>query len=100
MRKSDPAKKENRTGVIVVLVILLFLGGTLFVRYRHLKNQYDDNTLTIGRLEKEYAAQEARAEQLQQQEAYQQTDAYVEETARKLLNMIQPGDTTIKPTEE
>jgi cell division protein FtsB len=45
-------------------------------------------------------AEESRTTQLQQQEAYQQTDAFIEETARRLLNLVMPGDTTIKPNEQ
>jgi len=99
MKKAARTRRETFKGIVVILAILLVLGGTLFVRYQHLKSQYRANAETIDLLEEKKAEEEARTERLAQQEAYQQTDAYVEETARKLLNLVKPGDTAIKPSE-
>lgn len=93
-------KNENRKGMFVVVGVLLVLCATLFVRYRYLKEQYQNNAETIAILEENRNEEQARAQRLQQQEAYQQTDAFVEETARRLLNLVKPGDTTIKPNAE
>lgn len=100
MSRTDTVKKDTVRGIVVILVILLVLCATLFVRYNHLKKQYQANSETIEVLEGRMAQEELRTGQLEQQEAYQQTDAYVEETARKLLNLVMPGDTTIKPNEQ
>ncbi|MDD6331433.1 MAG: septum formation initiator family protein [Clostridium sp.] len=100
MSRRSTTKKENRKGIVVICVVLLVLCTSLFVRYRTLKGQYDTNAETISRLETQKKEEEDRTKQLQQQELYQQTDSFVEETARKLLNLIKPGDTTIKPNEE
>ncbi len=100
MSRVNTTKKDTVRGIVVILVILLVLCAALFVRYRYLRTQYQANAETITALEEKKAEEEARTVQLQQQEAYQQTDAFVEETARKLLNLVMPGDTTIKPSEE
>lgn len=100
MSRRNTTKSENRRGMIVICVVLMVLCTALFVRYRYLKEQYQTNEEIIARLETEKKDEEQRTERLQQQEAYQQTDAFVEETARELLNLIKPGDTTIKPSEE
>ena len=100
MNRAGAVKGNTIRGMIVILVILAVLCGTLFVRYQHLKQQQQVNAETIANLESKKAKEEARTEQLKQQEAYQQTDAYIEETARRLLNLVKPGDTTIKPNAE
>lgn len=99
MGKRATTKSESRKGMLIVSLILLVLCTALLVRYYTLKRQYQENMETIALLEEDKAAEDERTQQLQQQEAYQQTDAFVEETARKLLNLIKPGDTTIKPRE-
>lgn len=99
MSKRVTTKSENRKGMIVISLVLLVLCTTLFVRYFSLRKQYQLNAETIALLEEDKAEEEERTQRLQQQEAYQQTDAFIEETARKLLNLIKPGDTTIKPME-
>lgn len=93
-------KRENRKGMLVVVVVLMVLCATLFIRYRYLKEQYRYNAETIAVLEERRNEEQVRTQRLQQQEAYQQTDAFVEETARRLLNLVKPGDTTIKPNAE
>jgi cell division protein FtsB len=100
MTRRNTGKKETMKGVVVILVILVVLCATLFVRYRTLRKQYQANAETIAVLEDKMEAEESRTTQLQQQEAYQQTDAFIEETARRLLNLVMPGDTTIKPNEQ
>lgn len=100
MSRVNTTKKDTFRGIVVIFVILLVLCVALFVRYEHLRTQYQANAETIEVLEEKKAQEETRTEQLQQQEAYQQTDAFVEETARKLLNLVMPGDTTIKPNEQ
>ncbi len=100
MSRVNTTKKDTFRGIVVIFVILLVLCVALFVRYEHLRTQYQANAETIEVLEEKKAQEKTRTEQLQQQEAYQQTDAFVEETARKLLNLVMPGDTTIKPNEQ
>lgn len=100
MSRRNTTKSENRKSMIVISVVLLVLCATLFVRYRYLERQYQINAETIASLESDKKSEEARTERLQQQEVYQQTDSFVEETARRLLNLIRPGDTTIKPSKE
>ncbi len=99
MSRRNTTRKENIKGVVVICVVLLVLCATLFVRYISLRDQYRTNAETIAVLEEEKKAEEERTTHLQQQELYQQTDEFIEETARKLLNLIRPGDTTIKPEE-
>lgn len=86
--------------MVIICIVLLVLCATLFVRYRYLEKQYQTNAETIAALEDNKKAEEERTTHLQQQELYQQTDSFIEETARRLLNLIRPGDTTIKPSEE
>lgn len=100
MGRRNTTKRENRRGMIIVSIVLLVLCATLFTRYRYLEKQYQINAETIATLEDDKKMEEERTERLQQQELYQQTDSFIEETARRLLNLIRPGDTTIKPNVE
>lgn len=100
MSRRNTIKSENRKGMLVVIVVLMVLCTALVLRYRNLKIQYRNNADTIAVLEERRNEEQERTQRLQQQEAYQQTDAFVEETARRLLNLVKPGDTTIKPNAE
>ena len=100
MARANTVRKNTVRGIVVIFGILLVFAGTMFMRYRYLEQQYRANAEIIASLEHKKAEEEERTEKLRQQEAYQQTDAYVEETARKLLNLVKPGDTTIKPNEQ
>lgn len=100
MGRRNTTKSENRKGMIVISIVLLVLCATLFARYQYLEKQYQINAETIAVLEEDKKAEEERTERLKQQELYQQTDSFIEETARRLLNLIRPGDTTIRPSAE
>lgn len=100
MSRRNTTKRENRRGMVIICIVLLVLCATLFVRYRYLEKQYQTNAETIAALEDNKKEEEERTTHLQQQELYQQTDSFIEETARRLLNLIRPGDTTIKPNAE
>lgn len=100
MGRRNTTKRENRRGMIIISIVLLVLCATLSARYHYLEKQYQLNAETIATLEDNKKMEEERTERLQQQELYQQTDSFIEETARRLLNLIRPGDTTIKPNVE
>ena len=102
VRKSrkNTVKHNYRKGVFVISIVLLILCAALFVKYHSLSKQAQANEEEIALLEDKKQDEENRTQQLQKQEAYQQTDDFVEETARKLLNLVKPGDTTIKPNEK
>ena len=100
MSRKNTVKHNYRKGVFVISIVLLILCAALFVKYHSLRNQAQPNEKQIAILEVKKQDEENRTQQLQKQEAYQQTDDFVEETARKLLNLVKPGDTTIKPNEK
>ncbi len=100
MSRRNTTKRENRRGMVIICIVLLVLCAALFARYRYLEKQYQINAETIAALEDNKKTEEERTTRLQQQELYQQTDSFIEETARRLLNLIRPGDTTIKPNAE
>ena len=99
MSRKNTVKHNYRKGVFVISIVLLILCAALFVKYHSLSKQAQANEEEIALLE-DKQDEENRTQQLQKQEAYQQTDDFVEETARKLLNLVKPGDTTIKPNEK
>lgn len=100
MAKREAIKQQSLIGAVVICSVLLVLCIAVFARYQHLKKQTQANAEIIEELEAKKAKEERRTMELQQQEAYQQTDAYVEEQARSLLNLIKPGDTAIKPQKD
>ena len=100
MSRKNTVKHNYRKGVFVISIVLLILCAALFVKYHSLSQQAQAYEEEIALLEDKKQDEENRTQQLQKQEAYQQTDDFVEETARKLLNLVKPGDTTIKPNEK
>ena len=96
MSRKNTVKHNYRKGVFVISIVLLILCAALFVKYHSLSKQAQANEEEIALLEDKKQDEENRTQQLQKQEA----DDFVEETARKLLNLVKPGDTTIKPNEK
>ncbi len=76
-----------------MFVLMLYRTSTL-------KSQAAENDEKIAVLTEKIAVEEQRAEDLQQEEQYMQTKAYVEDVAHDKLGLVYPDEIFIKVSEE
>ena len=95
-RKSG--SKKNGLKIIAVAVLVLF--GV--ITYSGIELQAEKRALEKRKSELEAALQteQERSEELEDQRAYMQTVRYIEEIARKVLGLVYPDETILRPEEE
>lgn len=100
MKKNTRKKKGNRKNglkIIAVAVLVLFAvitySGTLLQEEKRSLEIREKELLTQLQTEQE------RSEELEEQRAYMQTVRYIEEIARKVLGLVYPDETILRPTD-
>ena len=51
-------------------------------------------------LEEKYQTEQERSEELEDKQAYMQTVRYIEEVARKVLGLVYPDETILRPEKD
>ncbi len=95
MRKGR-RKKRARTGKICISCMVLILAGILSFQIVRLHNRDEEYQEQQEQLAAELAEEEQRAEDLQRQQEYVGSDAYVEDVARAKLGMVYPDEILFK----
>ena len=90
-RRRNPAfrrKKQDKIAMILITIVVIVL--TIVVGYRvyNLKVQLNENKEKIESLNKEYAEEEKRREEIAEYQEYTQTDEFVEDVAREKLGLV------------
>ena len=90
-RRRNPAfrrKKQDKIAMILITIVVIVL--TIVVGYRvyNLKVQLNENKEKIESLNKEYAEEEKRKEEIAEYQKYTQTDEFVEDVAREKLGLV------------
>ena len=90
-RRRNPAfrrKKQNRMSMILITIVVIVL--TIIVGYRvyNMKIELNENKEKIESLNKEYAEEEKRKEEIAEYQKYTQTDEFVEDVAREKLGLV------------
>ena len=93
-KKRTVRHRLSMFAIILVVIILLACLSVKTVKLRERVSEYDDQ---VARLEEEIAEEEARSEELDEQEIYIQTKQYVEEVARDRLGLVYPGEVLLVP---
>jgi len=101
MRKNTRKTKGNRKNglkIIAVAVLVLFA----VITYSGTLLQEEKRSLEIRKkeLETQLQTEQERSEELEEQRAYMQTVRYIEEIARKILGLVYPDETILRPSEE
>lgn len=91
-------KRKNGLKIIAAAVLVLFVVITcssieLQAKKSALEKQKSE-------LEAELQTEQERSEELEDQRAYMQTVRYIEEVARKVLGLVYPDETILRPEEE
>ena len=91
-------KRKNGLKIIAVAVLVLFA----VITYSSVELQAEKRALEKHKqeLEEEYQTQLEHSEELERKKAHMQTVRYIEEIARKVLGLVYPEETILRPEEE
>lgn len=91
---------NRKNGLKIIAVAVLVLFGV--ITYSGVELQAEKRALEKRKaeLEEELQTEQERSEELEDQRAYMQTVRYIEEIARKVLGLVYPDETILRPQEE
>jgi len=91
-------KRKNGLKIIAVAVLVLFA----VITYSSVELQAEKRALEKQKaeLEAELQTEQERSGELEDKKAYMQTVRYIEEVARKVLGLVYPDETILRPEEE
>ena len=92
-------KRYNRTGMLLVAIVVLTLVISVGVSSNNLRKKLAVNQEKIETLEVKLEAEEERAQELEEFARYAKTKAYYEEVARKKLGLVYADEIIFKATE-
>lgn len=81
-------KKQNRVGMIAVLVIVAVFCSVIGFKTSELRKKRDEYSKRIESLESQIRDEEERAIELAEYEKYTKTSKYVEEVAKDKLGLV------------
>lgn len=99
MKKTNrKTKRKNGLKIIAVAVLVLFA----VITYSRTLLQEEKRSLETRKkeLEAQLQTEQERSDELEDRRAYMQTVRYVEDIARKVLGLVYPDETILRPTEE
>lgn len=102
MRSAKRKRKErtgNRVFLIVVTVLVVSLALVLGVRMNALKAKQEKYMAKEQELIAQVAAEEERAQTLEEYRVYVQTKQYIEKVAKEKLGLVNPDEILLKPNE-
>lgn len=91
-------KRKNGLKIIAVAVLVLFA----VITYSSVELQAEKRALEKQKAEREeqLQTQQERSEELKNKKAHMQTVSFIEELARKVLGLVYPDETILRPEEE
>lgn len=91
-------KRKNGLKIIAVAVFVLFA----VISYSSVELQAEKRALEKQKaeLEEQLQTEQERSEELEDKKAYMQTVRYIEEVARRVLGLVYPDETILRPEEE
>jgi len=98
--RNTKVKGKRKNGLKIIAVAVLVLFGV--ITYSGVQLMQEKRALEKKKSELEAALQteQERSEELEEQRAYMQTVRYIEEIARKVLGLVYPEETILRPEEE
>lgn len=93
-------KEKRKNGLKIIAVAVLVLFGV--ITYSSVELQAEKRALEKQKseLEAQLQNEQERSGELEEQRAYMQTVRYIEEIARKVLGLVYPDETILRPEEE
>lgn len=100
LRQNTGKKKKRKNGLKIIAVAVLVLFAV--ITYSSVELQAEKRALEKQKqeLEDKYQTEQERSEELEDKKAYMQTVRYIEEVARKVLGLVYPDETILRPEKE
>lgn len=90
---------SNRITLIGITFVVLSMVVVVQFRSSSLKLKEMEYTAKKESLDQEYAREELRARELEEQRVYIQTKQYIEEVAKEKLGLVHPDEILLKPVD-
>lgn len=98
--RNTKIKGEKKNGLKIIAVAVLVLFGVITYSSISLQAELRALEKRESELKEELQTEQERSGELEEQRAYMQTVRYVEEIARKVLGLVYPDETILRPSEE
>jgi cell division protein FtsB len=98
--RNSGKKKKRKNGLKIIAVAVLVLFAV--ITYSSVELQAEKRALEKQKaeLEEQLQTEQERSGELEDKKAYMQTVRYIEEVARKVLGLVYPDETILRPEEE
>lgn len=98
-RRKRKDRSGNRGALIAVTAVVVCLALVLGARMRTLKKKQEEYMQREQELIAQVAAEEDRAQTLEEYRVYVQTKQYIEKVAKEKLGLVNPDEILLKPNE-
>lgn len=98
--KDKPKKRKNRSGLFIIALFIIVLGGSLFYREQSLIAKKHALQSKYNELCSKYEDEMERAKELANRQAYMQTLKYIEDVAREKLGLVYKGEIVFREENE
>ena len=100
IHRNPGKKKKGKNGLKIIAVAVLVLFAV--ITYSSVELQAEKRALEKQKqeLEDKFQTEQERSEELEDKKAYMQTVRYIEEVARKVLGLVYPDETILRPEDE
>ncbi len=94
-----PVSKENRTGMMMIILVVCILIIALAVKCSSLAEKNEAYADQIATLEQKITEEQGRSENIESLRNYTHTNAYIEKVAREKLGLVYPDEIIFRPSE-
>lgn len=98
-READKAVRNRRKNLSLAAFVVVVLCCVVSFKKMELNQKIAAYEKKITQLEKEKAAEEQRAEEIEEYKAYVQTKKFIEQEARDKLGLVYPDEIVFEPEE-
>ena len=85
-------RRQNKFGMFLVFLVVIMIGVVVAVRSVDMKATLAENRQREADLQDQIAAEQERAEEIEEMEKYSETLGYTEDVAKEKLGLINEGE--------
>lgn len=85
-------RRQNKFGMFLVFLVVIMIGVVVAVRSVDMKATLAENRQREAELQDQIAAEQERAEEIEEVEKYSETLGYTEDVAKEKLGLINEGE--------
>ena len=85
-------RRQNKFGMFLVFLVVIMIGVVVAVRSVDMKATRAENRQREAELQDQIAAEQERAEEIEEMEKYSETLGYTEDVAKEKLGLINEGE--------